>query len=83
MVAFSLLKTSFNRWSIKTLTGIIFTHSSEEGTFMVSGKFILLSVSNANLEISHHLLTQVMLVLTLALPETTLSIVKSHAPLEL
>jgi len=83
MVAFSLLKMSFNRWSIKTLTGIIFTHSSEEATFMVSGKFTLPLVSNANLEISHHLLTQVMLGLTLALLETTLSIVKSHAPLEL
>lgn len=50
---------------------------------MVSGKFTLPLVSNANLEISHHLLTQVMLGLTLALLETTLSIVKSHAPLEL
>lgn len=83
MAAFSLLKTSFNRWSIKIPTGIIFIRSSEEATFMVSEKFILHSVSNANSVISHHSLTQETLVLTPALLETILSIAKSHAHLVL
>jgi CHASE1-domain containing sensor protein len=46
---------------------------------MVSERFIRLSVSNAGLVTSPLLLTRVTSVLTLALPETTLSIAKSPA----
>jgi hypothetical protein len=48
---------------------------------MVLERFIRLSVSNVNLAISLHSLTQVTLVPTLALPETILLIARSVAHL--